>query len=152
MDSSRNDVPSFNAWVTEKEKELEPKPLLPEPPKKKLGRPFAPGNKAAAYAGGQRARWTLTVLEKMARHYPEAIERIADIVRTPLHKDHFAACRFVCETLVSQNSTSKSPERGELRITIELAADARPKALLDAETIEIAQKGSDHEEVEAEAA
>jgi hypothetical protein len=93
------------------------------------------------------------VLEKMAMHYPEAIERIADIVRSPEHKDHFKACAFVCETLVNQNASSKhNPDRGDLRITIELAAEARPRALLDERTIEIAKEGAQHEEAETEAA
>jgi hypothetical protein len=94
------------------------------------------------------------VLEKLAMHYPEAIERIGAIVRSPEHKDHFKACAFVCETLVSQNAHSKhnGPDRGDLRITIELAAEARPRALLDERTIEIAKEGAQHEEAETEAA
>lgn len=110
------------------------------PPASGRFKPGESGN-ASGPKPGQLQRWTLPVLQKLAKHHPEAIRRIGAIVRDKDHKDHFGACKFVCETLI-RDSYSKyaMPDRGELRIVIEMASEPqeRKEVVLDAELVQIA--------------
>ena len=116
-------------------------------------KPGESGNKSGPKPG-QLQKWTLPVLTKLAKHHPEAIKRIGAIVRDEQHKDNFAACKFVCETLIRDNfSKYNTPDRGEITVRIEMAQrtekDVTPA--LDLETVQIAATNMMKEQHDEEA-
>jgi hypothetical protein len=78
------------------------------------------------WPAGGIAHWTLPILKRMSKHYPAAVDRIGQIVQDPEHKDNFAACKLVIETLVQDEHVKKGMiEGGEIKITIQLAEQPR---------------------------
>ena len=74
------------------------------------------------WPAGGIAHWTLPVLKRMSKHFPAAVDRVGQIVREPEHKDNFAACKLVIETLIQDEAIKKRMiEGGEITIRIELA-------------------------------
>jgi hypothetical protein len=69
---------------------------------------------------GSIQHWTLPVLSRLSKHFPAAIDRIGEIVRDPEHKDNFAACRLVVESLIRDGKV-RGPIDAGVKITIELA-------------------------------
>jgi len=127
------------------------------PPKSGQFQPGRSGN-IKGPRPGQLQKWTLPVLEKLAKHHPEAIRRIGAIVKDAQHKDHFQACKFVCETLIRDSySKYNTPDRGEVVVRIEMATERIEKVVpaLDIETVQIAAdeiRKEQHEEAKPEEA
>lgn len=74
------------------------------------------------WPAGPLNQWTFRVLTQLSHHFPAAIERVAQIVADPEHKDNFAACKFVVESLIRDGTKVRGPVDGSgVTIKIEMA-------------------------------
>src|SRR6266545_3785131 len=87
------------------------------------------------WPAGSIQHWTLPVLRRLAHHYPAACSRIGEIVRDPEHKDNFAACKLVVESLIREGKV-RGPIDSGVKVTIEVAATGRKEEVVLGREIE----------------
>lgn len=63
----------------------------------------------------------------MARHFPQAVDAIVEMVNNKHHKDHFSACKLIVETLVRDETRTmqKAMQSGQITVKIEMAEPAK---------------------------
>lgn len=87
------------------------------------------------WPAGSIQHWTIPVLKRLSHHFPAAINRIGEIVNDPEHKDNFAACRLVVETLVRDGKTrGASLDNAGIRIVVEMARGKEEKLVIQGES------------------
>ena len=85
------------------------------------------------WPAGSIQQWTVPVLTRLSKHFPAAITRIGEIVRDPEHKDNFAACKLVVETLVRDGKTRGPIDGSGIRIVVEMARGKEEKLVIEQE-------------------
>lgn len=116
-----------------------PAPISSPPPESKSAKGLkhvkSTGRK---WPAGSIQHWTIPVLKRLSHHFPAAINRIGEIVNDPEHKDNFAACKLVVETLVRDGKTrGANLDTGGIRIVVEMAHGKEEKLVIEngAETV-----------------
>jgi hypothetical protein len=69
----------------------------------------------------QVAQWSLPTLRRVAEFMPDAVTRIGEIINDKEHKDNFAACKLVVETLIRDTKTKLDLGASGIRVHIEMA-------------------------------
>lgn len=89
------------------------------------------------WPAGSIQQWTVPVLSRLSKHFPAAITRIGEIVRDPEHKDNFAACKLVIETLVRDGKTRGPIDGSGIKIVVEMAHGKEEKLVIEQEAEEV---------------
>ena len=72
-------------------------------------------------ARSQVSQWSLPTLRRVAEFMPDAVVRIGEIINDKEHKDNFAACKLVVETLIRDTKTKLDLGASGIRVHIEMA-------------------------------
>lgn len=111
-----------------------PAPISSPPPESRSAKATRNPKSTRRWPAGSIQHWTIPVLKRLSHHFPAAINRIGEIVNDPEHKDNFAACKLVVETLVRDGKTrGTNLDTGGIRIVVEMAHGKEEKLVIQGE-------------------